>query len=74
MNDGNQGTFTKLMRRNVRVVWDDPGDTERKAKVWAGVLTMENENFIELTTADDKTSLINKRYIVAISELPQQAW
>lgn len=55
----------KLIGRDIRVVWNDPG--EEKAKVWRGRLTNVTDRFIELTN-DGHTSYINKEYIVALME------
>lgn len=63
------------MKKNVRVVFEDPSgdklDKDKKGKVWTGTLSYDDGDFIQLTTEEGKRSFICKRYIVAISELPQ---
>ena len=69
-----QNTFSCMMKKNVRVVFEDPGDKEKKGKVWTGVLVKDDGDFIQLMSEGDKKSFICKRFIVAISELPNPIW
>jgi hypothetical protein len=66
-------TFCKLIGCNVRVIFRDTNG-DRDSTCWIGELVRDEPDFIELRSNEGKPSFVNKRFIIAISEMRIVGW